>query len=117
MLAPYLDYARLKRNLSVLDVPAAQHFLDSEKDTQLGNQFRREYLRELARRGQWSQFIDFDVNVRSPGTELRCMRLRALLEAGAYKAARQEFESLRATVTVCRMPAIRHSPRRAAKAG
>ncbi len=88
VLAPYLDYARLKRHLALLDAPAARHFLDSEAGTQLGDQFRREYLKELARRGEWPTFLDFDPGLLTAGTELRCQRLHALLATGRDAPAR-----------------------------
>ena len=94
VLAPYLDYARLRRNLSTLDPGAARRFLDSEATTQLGNQFRREYLAELARRGDWPGFLAFDTADADSTTILRCQRVRALLATNKQAAARGEFLNL-----------------------
>ncbi|MCE7903076.1 MAG: lytic murein transglycosylase [Gammaproteobacteria bacterium PRO9] len=97
VLAPYLDYARLKGHLATLDAAAARHFLDAEAGTQLGDQFRREYLKELARRGDWPTFLDFADGSVSAGVELSCLRLRALSATGRDGEARGLLASLWAT--------------------
>lgn len=97
VLAPYLDYARLKSHMAGLDAAAARRFLDSEPGTQLGDQFRREYLAELARRGDWPDFLEFDDALPAAGIDLRCARLQALLATGRDEAARPLFASLWAT--------------------
>lgn len=97
VLAPYLDYARLKGHLAALDAAAARHFLESEAGTQLGDQFRREYLKELARRGDWPTFLDFADGSASAGVELRCSRLRALSATGRDGEARDLLASVWAT--------------------
>ncbi len=82
VLAPYLDYAQLRRDLRTLDASHARAFLDRESGTQLGRQFRSEWLAELARREDWTTFLQFDPGDDSPGTTLRCQRLRARLGTG-----------------------------------
>lgn len=77
VLAPYLDYAGLRRDLKTLNEDAAQGFLEQEPDTQLGVQFRREWLTELARREDWADFMRFDAANAGDSTTLRCQRLRA----------------------------------------
>ncbi|TCS98877.1 hypothetical protein B1808_03600 [Pseudofulvimonas gallinarii] len=90
VLAPYLDYALLRRDLRTLDARRAREFLDRESATQLGRQFRIEWLAELARREDWNTFLQFDPGDDSPGTTLRCQRLRARLGTGV---AEQELRS------------------------
>ncbi|MBX3726696.1 MAG: transglycosylase SLT domain-containing protein [Xanthomonadales bacterium] len=86
VLAPYLDYAALRRELRTLDARRARAFLASEGDSQLGRQFLRDWLGELARRGDWAGFQADD-----PGDELggslACHRLRAGIERGGDAAA------------------------------
>ena len=94
VLAPYLDYARLRRDLAALDATTARGFLDAEATTQLGAQFRGEYLLELARRGDWPGFLTFDNAAAPTTTLLRCQRLRALLATDRSTEARTELTSL-----------------------
>ena len=91
LLAPYLDHARLKRDLPTVSTGEARRFLESEAATQLGSQFRREFLAELGRRGDWPSFAAFDEAGLSLSTELRCQRVLALLGTGRTDDARQEF--------------------------
>ncbi len=97
VLAPYLDYARLRRDLATVDATAARRFLDTEANTQLGAQFRGEYLLELAGRGDWPGFLAFDNAAAPTTTLLRCQRLRALLATERTTDARGELASLWAT--------------------
>ena len=97
VLAPYLDYARLRRDLATVDAAAARRFLGAEATTQLGTQFRGEYLLELARRGDWPGFLGFDNAAAPTTTLLRCQRLRALLATERNTAARGELTTLWAT--------------------
>lgn len=88
VLAPYLDYRRLQANWGAVDTDSARRFLAGEATTQLGAQFRREYLAELARRGDWTAFLSFDESSSAGGEPLRCLRARALLATGQSEAAR-----------------------------
>lgn len=94
VLAPYLDYARLRRDLRAVSDKAARRFLNAEATTQLGEQFRREYLAELARRLDWAAFTAFDSNLPVDALTLRCQRVRALLATGRSDAAREELLAL-----------------------
>jgi len=94
VLAPYLDYANLQRDLATLDAGTARRFLAAEATTQLGNQFRRDYLLELARRRDWPGFLAFDEPVAAATTVLRCHRVQALLATGSKTAARAELTQL-----------------------
>ncbi|MDZ3824778.1 MAG: lytic murein transglycosylase, partial [Pseudoxanthomonas sp.] len=81
VLAPYLDYAALRRTLRTLDARRARAFLASEPDSQLGRQFLRDWLGELARRGDWAGFLADDPG-DALGGSLACHRLRAGIETG-----------------------------------
>ena len=94
VLAPYLDYARLRRDMGAVSDKAARRFLDAESTTQLGEQFRREYLAELAKRGDWAAFTAFDGDLPVAAVTLRCQRVRGLLATGRSDAAREELLAL-----------------------
>lgn len=94
VLAPYLDYAGLQRDLRTVPAGTARRFLDAEATTQLGTQFRNEFLLELARRGDWQGFIAFDDPASATTSLLRCARVQALLATGQGKAARAELVQL-----------------------
>lgn len=91
LLTPYLDHARLKRDLPTVSTGEARRFLESEATTQLGNQFRREFLAELGRRADWPSFAALDSADPGLSTGLRCQRVQALLGTGRTDDARQEF--------------------------
>ncbi len=96
VLAPYLDYASLRQEMSTLDAGTARRFLAAEATTQLGNQFRRDYLLELARRGDWPGFLAFDEPAAAAAATdvLRCHRVRALLATDRSTEARVELTQL-----------------------
>ncbi len=86
VLAPYLDYAALRRDLRTIGHPPAREFLEREATTQLGTQFRREYLAELARRKDWTGFVAFDREDAGASATLRCLRLQARIATDAADA-------------------------------
>jgi soluble lytic murein transglycosylase len=94
VLAPYLDYAGLRRDLRTLEPARARAFLGEQAGTQLGAQFRREWLTELARRQDWPAFIEDDREDAGAAPGLRCLRLRARLEQGDGAGVREELLAL-----------------------
>lgn len=81
VLAPYLDYARLRSRLRQITADQADAFLKREQETQLADRFRGEWLAELARREDWPAFGRFDTGTQAPGPRLHCLRLRAAIAA------------------------------------
>ncbi len=95
VLAPYLDYAALRKDLRNLDDGRAAAFLNAESSTQLGHQFRQEWQTELARREEWTRFLAFDTGATDVGITLRCQRLRARIATGGDSdAIREELMAL-----------------------
>lgn len=94
VLAPYLDYAALRRDLRTLDHARAREFLAREKSTQLGAQFRREFLGELARRQDWRGFLAFDDAEAVTDATSRCLRLQARIALGDGDAIRADMLAL-----------------------
>jgi soluble lytic murein transglycosylase len=91
VLAGYLDYAALRRDLRTLDPARARRFLDREGGSQLGTQFRREWLTELARRSDWKTFLAFDDSGdEGASAALRCLRLRARIAGPGRDPAREQ---------------------------
>jgi soluble lytic murein transglycosylase len=86
VLASYLDYAALRRTMRTLGHAPAREFLDREDTTQLGTQFRREWLAELARRQDWTGFVAFDRPDAGASATLRCLRLQARIATDAADA-------------------------------
>lgn len=86
VLAAYLDYAALRRDLRTIGHVPARAFLDHEDTTQLGAQFRREWLAELARRKDWTGFVSFDRPDAGASATLRCLRLQARIATDAADA-------------------------------
>lgn len=87
VLAPYLDYAALRKDIRTLTDERARAFLDQEGTTQIGNQFRQDWQTELARRQEWTRFLAFDAGASDVGTTLRCQRLRARIATGGDSSA------------------------------
>ncbi len=85
-LQGWIAYARLHRELSVLDHAAALEFLDRHRGQPVADAFRSVWLGELARRKEWTAFRAAWV----PGTRsaaLACHELEARLRTGAADAA------------------------------
>lgn len=118
LLAPYLDYARLRAQLRQVDADQAREFLAREQGNQLGARFRGEWLDELGRRGDWPAFRQFDAGGEDAGPRLSCLRVRAALaaadaaDAADASSLREEMRALWATgrslPDACD-PAIRHA--------
>lgn len=93
VLAPYLDYARLRSRLRQITPDQADAFLKREQGTQLADRFRGEWLAELARREDWPAFGKFDTGTDAPGPSLRCLRLRAAIATVADDSAAQPVDA------------------------
>lgn len=75
-LVPYLDYARLKSNLSKLELEDVDIFLDSHKGSFLETRLRQQLLYQLAMKKRWAQFlVYYDTSAES--RELHCNWLYA----------------------------------------
>lgn len=91
-LTPYLEYEFLKRRLSQQPASRVHHFLETNKDSPLQARLRLQWLKTLARKGRWKQFVadyrDLD------NTKLACQYARALQKLGKQQQARTEAEAL-----------------------
>ena len=91
-LRPYLEYEYLKRKLSQQPSSRIHAFLEANQDSPLHNRLRQQWLKSLARRGRWKQFVadyrDLD------NTKLACQHAHALQKLGMQQQARIEAEAL-----------------------
>ncbi len=79
-LAPWIEYATLRRNLASADPGSVRGFLDRYAGQVAASLLRDAWLQELDRRGDWKSFRAF----YAPGASsaLRCASLAARLDAG-----------------------------------
>lgn len=91
-LRPYLEYEHLIRRLDQQPASRIHAFLDANQDSPLQGQLRLRWLKLLARKGDWKQFIaDYqDLN----NTRLACQYAHALQRLGKPQQARVEAEAL-----------------------
>lgn len=74
-LYPYLEYATIQRFWSKQTDADIQRFLDRNSDTLLAARLRRQWLKNLGRKRQWSRFLAF---YQSPqAVKLECYKLQA----------------------------------------
>jgi soluble lytic murein transglycosylase len=91
VLAPYLEYWRLK--LRIEDAPDAhlQGFLEREAGTYVAERLRADWLKELGKRGEWFRFDQQLPLLAQEDLEIRCYGWLARLaraDDGAYAEAR-----------------------------
>ena len=91
VLAPYLEYWRLK--LRIEDAPDAevQGFLERESGTYVAERLRADWLKELGKRGDWFRFDQQLPLLAQDDLEIRCYGWLARLaraDDGAYAEAR-----------------------------
>jgi soluble lytic murein transglycosylase len=91
VLAPYLEYWRLK--LRIEDAPDAdmQAFLERETGSYVAERLRADWLKELGKRGEWFRFDQQLPLLSQDDLEIRCYGWLARLaraDDGAYAEAR-----------------------------
>ena len=83
-LTPYLDKAHLAKRLSGISSDEVDAFLQTHEGAPFAKSLRSDWLRVLANRGRWSQFLDTYRDTKR--TDMRCLHGRALLNAGQRDA-------------------------------
>lgn len=91
-LYPYLVYADLTRRLATAEPREVHAFIRDWRETPLPWQLRVQWLRLLAKREQWSEYVRDYRPTSEP--HLQCAYLRALLETGQVEAAMQRVPEL-----------------------
>lgn len=83
VLAPYIDYYRLRMDLDTASADSVEIFLERHADTVLGQRLRADWLRLLAKNEQWDayrqEFPRLPQSSPTPDADLRCHALRARL--------------------------------------
>src|SRR5215469_7685128 len=72
LLEPYVAYWQLTLNLDQAEPAAVTAFLARNADSPLAERLRVEWLKSLAKRGDWKTFADAYVNRAGDDTELAC---------------------------------------------
>lgn len=80
-LFPYLELASLERNMAHVDAAEVDKFLAAWPDSLPAQLLRESYLQELARRGEWKNFLARYVPA-TRSKELQCDALQAKLALG-----------------------------------
>lgn len=84
-LYPYLSYWRIRKHLDKQSNSTIQTFIDSYGETPLASQLRRAWLRELAAKARWKDYLTFYKG--SNNTRLQCYAHLAELNTGNVSAA------------------------------
>lgn len=91
-LYPYLTYWQLLDNLGEQNSASITAFLEQHRDTPLATPLRVAWLKQLARKQRWQEYLNFYHG--SNRSELRCYALRAQLHSGDKAAAWAGAEKL-----------------------
>ncbi|MFK8043504.1 transglycosylase SLT domain-containing protein [Congregibacter sp.] len=85
-LAPYLDYERLMRRLTLTSGTKARQFVDAQSQSPLGVRYLGSYLGATGKRRRWGDYLD--AAAKEPRSEnLRCYYARATRARVAEEAA------------------------------
>lgn len=80
VLYPYLEYWELRRYLSQASSDDVDNFIKRFPDTPMVDNLRSAWLRLLARREQWAEYLKFHKPTRN--TSAQCRELLALIKTG-----------------------------------
>jgi soluble lytic murein transglycosylase len=92
-LFPYLELASLQRRIQGVQQPEAQKFLAAWPDSLPAKLWREAYLAELARRGDWRDFLHL-YTADGASTALQCDALHAHIALGEKVDLHADIESL-----------------------
>jgi soluble lytic murein transglycosylase len=91
-LTPYIEFTALRLRIAKLDRGEVDRFLARWPDSLPANELRDAYLRELARRGDWSSFRA--LYKKSNDRDLQCSDLQSHLAAGAKLDYTRDLDAL-----------------------
>lgn len=92
-LLPYIEYARLRRDISSVSNASIESFLEHRPGGAVEKWMRERWLGHLAARGDWQRFIQWYSDDDAPIT-LRCHHALALHKTGQRRRALDEAEDL-----------------------
>ena len=82
VLAPYLEYWRLKLRLEDAPEPDVRAFLEREAGSYLAERLRADWLKELGKRGEWPGFDQALPLLAKDDLEIRCYAWLSRLARG-----------------------------------
>ncbi|MEO6688637.1 MAG: transglycosylase SLT domain-containing protein [Dokdonella sp.] len=91
-LTPYIELAALRSRIAKVDRKEVDHFLAKWPDSLAASDLRNAYLREVARRGEWSVFRP--LYQKGNDRELQCDALQARLAEGAKLDYARDLDAL-----------------------
>ncbi len=91
-LLPYIEYARLRRDISSASNASIESFLERHAGGPVEKWIRERWLEKLAKRGDWQRFVRWYSD--DAPTTLRCHHASALYETGQHRRALDEAEDL-----------------------
>ncbi|MGH8507263.1 MAG: transglycosylase SLT domain-containing protein [Gammaproteobacteria bacterium] len=91
-LYPYLRYDYLRPRLAQAAPREVREFLDAYPDTPLAAPLRTAWLRTLAARGDWLNYVDFYIAQEDP--VLQCHHITAQLRRGSNNTVLEEIKQL-----------------------
>ena len=103
-LLPYVEYWRLSMDIEQAWPNQIQAFLSKTDGMLVAERMRAKWLRELARREQWTDFLAMSRQLSTWDTELTCYSLQARIalgETGALKEATELWFTGRAQPESC----------------
>src|SRR6185436_15403841 len=81
-LTPYVRYWQLRSRLADLSTLEIQNFLAKHEGSLVADRMRADWLRQLARNGEWESFLREYGKSGTPDTELACYASQAKLARG-----------------------------------
>jgi len=93
VLEPYVEYWQLSLDIDRLPAEAVRGFFARYPDTLAAELLRRDWLKALARRGEWATFESEFAKVAGEDPELACLALQAHLGRGDAAVA-DEFQRM-----------------------
>ncbi len=86
-LYPYLEYRELRYGFTSNKLPRVKKFLASYKDVPISHLLRRAWLNHLAKKRQWSDYLE--IYAPQDSIQRQCNYLRALIHNGQQEKAYQ----------------------------
>lgn len=92
LLRPYLDYHRIRAQISSTPNAEVINFLQSHPELPATHLLHKRWLRELGKRRQWRTLLDNFIDTND--ADLRCYQLRALYGTGSRNEALTQATNL-----------------------
>lgn len=86
VLAPYVRYWHIRMRIEQAKADEVRTFLESVDGTLVGHRMRVDWMRELAKRKLWTDFLGESAQLSTWDTELTCYSLQARMALGEHDA-------------------------------